>query len=459
MKHRTDPRQAGQSAGSLSSVPRVAVAGSRVRSSHSVLYAASVFFLLQQIGALDIIDRSIYGSWYGKTGDKITQTMNLLGILTSLFLFWSGTSKMGMTRFNRVLPLATASLLLISTLWSVDPTLTLTRGTAYFFVVLGAIGLAEVLDTDELMYLLAVICGLSAIASVVHLLIFPEPGDFSGIFSQKNILGEVMAGGVLAALYCARIRNRQRFRYFCVIALCTIVAFMSQSATLIITIFLFFLLDLLGRLYLKGGSTRILSLSLAIGFLLVGTLLLAIFGTDSIFSFFGKDPTLTGRTLFWPYVIEAISERPVLGWGFSAFWSPVNPIALQIHEAILAHNMIPIANAHNAILEFLLDIGFLGTSLFIFFLMRNLVLAVKCMNGPAEQLGLSTVVLLLGILSIGVSEIVLLAAGQIWTSLFFITGCMCEKKLCLARAVRRQGGPRPRSMLSAVATSRSAIRD
>ena len=284
-------------------------------------------------------------------------------------------------------------------------------------------------------------------ASVVQLLIFPEPGDFRGIFSQKNVLGQVMAGGVLTALYCVRIRDRRRFRYIFVIGLCTIVAFMSQSATSILAIFLFFALDLLGRPYLRGGSSRILSLYLTIGFLVIAILLITIFGTDFILSFFGKDPTLTGRTLIWSYVIENISERPVLGWGFSAFWSSVNPNALKIIEAIRVS-----ANAHNAILEFLLEIGFVGTSFFVFLWIRNFVMAVKCMNGPARHFGLSTVILLLGILLIGVSEDVLLTPSQIWTNLFFIMGFICEKELWLARAARRHGRPRPRSMPAANAT-------
>ena len=77
------------------------------------------------------------------------------------------------------------------------------------------------------MDLVMLICGLSAVASVVQFLIFPEPGDFRGIFSQKNVLGQVMAAGVIAGLHGARIRGGRRFRYVCVIALCTIVAFMS----------------------------------------------------------------------------------------------------------------------------------------------------------------------------------------------------------------------------------------
>ena len=265
-----------------------------------------------------------------------------------------------------------------------------------------------------------------------------------------------MAVGVLTGLHGAQIRGGRRFRNICIIALCTIVAFMSKSATSILAIAVFFWLGILGRIYLRGGSFRIISICLAIGCV---PIVIFVMYSDLIFELFGKDTTLTGRTLFWPYVIDNISKKPLLGWGFYAFWSPLNPIALQIAEAIRGDNWFTfyIANAHNGLLEFLLEIGFLGTSVFIFLWLRNFIMAVKCMNGPAGQIGLSSVLLLTGILLIGVSEAVLLSHEQIWTSLFFIMGFICEKKLWLARAARRQGRPRPRSTLAAIAISRSAI--
>ena len=418
-----------------------------------MLYAASVFFLLQSMGALSIIDRSIYGTWYGKTGDHLTQALNLLSIFASLYLFWSGTRTTRIARINRVLPLAAASLLLISVLWSLDPRVTLTQGTAYFFVVLGAIGLAEALDGDTLMESVALICALSAVASVVQFFVFPEPGDFRGIFLQKNVLGQVMAGGVLAALHATRSKGGRRFRYICIIALCTIVAFMSKSATSCLTIVVFFSLDILGRLYLRGASGRIISTCLAI--ICVPIVILFVMNADSIFDLLGKDRTLSGRTVIWPYVIDSIGEKPVLGWGYDAFWSPLNPVSYQIGNAL----RVLVPNSHNTILELLLGIGFVGTSFFIFLWVRNFVLAVKCMNGPGRQFGLSSVLLLVGILLVGINEVVLLAPGQIWTNLFFMMGFICEKKLWLARALRTQRRPRLRQTLATAATSRGAIRD
>jgi exopolysaccharide production protein ExoQ len=438
--YRTNPHQKSSPGDRFSSNAALNITGSYERPiNYKVLYVVSVFFLLQAMSALSIVDRSLYGEWQGKAGDKVTQTLNLLSILSCLFLFWTGTRKIKIARFNRVLPLAAPALLLISLAWSVDPGVTLTQGTAYFFVVLGAIGLVEAWDDDALIDLIMLVCALSAAASILQFFILPEPGDFRGIFPQKNVLGQVMAGGVLAGLHGARIRGGRRFRYICVIALCTAVAVMSKSSTSVLTIFVLFWLDILGRLYLKGGPTR----ALGIGLLIVSipVVLFFVMNADLIFDALGKDRTLTGRTLFWPYVIEKIGERPILGWGFCAFWSPLNPAAMQISEAIKGDNWFAwvIPNSHNGMLEFLLQIGFAGTALFLFIWSRNFGLAVKCLNGPGGRFGVSSLLLLISILLVGVSEMVLLAAQQLWTVLFFTMGFICEKQLWLARA---RGGPR-----------------
>jgi exopolysaccharide production protein ExoQ len=418
-------RQAGQSGDALNASRTADLAKSR--SVSPAVYAASIYFLLQSMSFLGVIDKLMYGpAWPGRGGTKITFALNLLSIFVSLFLFWLGTRKTrkaSSARFNKILPLVAASFLLVSAFWSVEPRLTLTQGTAYFFAVLGAIGLVQALDGDELMDLVSLACGLSAVASLVwQFLLFPEP-DFNGIFTQKNVLGQVMAGGVFAALHSIRIREAGRLRYICIIALCTTVGFLSKSSTAVVAIAALFCLDFLGRLYFKGGSSRAISICLSIGCVLA--LLFFSMNGELIYEFLGKDATLTGRTLIWPYVIDNISEKPLLGWGFAAFWVPGNPAALQIAQAVNWNA----PNAHNGLLELLLEIGLVGTSLFVFLWVRNLVMARRCMNGPAQQFGLTSMLLLITILVIGMTEEVLLAAQHIWTGLFFMTGFICEKEL------------------------------
>jgi hypothetical protein len=73
----------------------------------------------------------------------------------------------------------------------------------YFAVVPGSIGVAETLDGDELTGLIASIAGLSAVASVALLLISPfhafmlASPVLRGTFSHKNMLGQVMAAGIV----------------------------------------------------------------------------------------------------------------------------------------------------------------------------------------------------------------------------------------------------------------------
>ena len=152
---------------------------------------------------------------------------------------------------------------------------------------------------------------------------------------------------------------------------------------------------------------------------------------DLIFSFLDKDPTLTGRTDFWPYIIDYIYQRPLFGWGFAAFFVESN----QVAAAIFATIGFGINEAHNGILQLFLDVGFVGAALFLFLWVRNVIWAMKCINGPAPATGVSALALLLGILLIGVTEQVLTTSDGL-TAEFFLLGFLCEKEVSLSRRTR-----------------------
>jgi exopolysaccharide production protein ExoQ len=129
----------------------------------------------------------------------------------------------------------------------------------------------------------------------------------------------------------------------------------------------------------------------------------------------------------------------VLGWGFQAFWSPSNPLVAEIERAV----GWTIPESHNGLLELLLQLGIIGTLLFLFLLIRNLILAIKCMHGPAREVGASSLLFLINILILSVSESVLLTPDQFSTIQFFMMGFMCEKMLWLARYAQRKFVARP----------------
>jgi exopolysaccharide production protein ExoQ len=75
----------------------------------------------------------------------------------------------------------------------------------------------------------------------------------------------------------------------------------------------------------------------------------------------GRDSTLTGRTQLWHASLEAIRHRPLLGYGYGGFW---NGWSAPSTEVWLRNPWGP-PNAHNGILDVALNLGAVGTALWL----------------------------------------------------------------------------------------------
>jgi exopolysaccharide production protein ExoQ len=407
-------------------------------------YWVSGFFLLNAMAAFGIIDRLVYGTWDNKPGDKITQTLGLLLILASVALFVRGYRSKNGIGAGGLLALATIAFLFLSAGWSLEPAATVRQAVLYLFVVLGSIGIANTLDGNDYMDLLRRICFWSAIASLFLLAVSPSnagsPGvDFQGIFPHKNFLGQVMATGVLASLHVMRVDRRRRIRNIFNLFVFIGVALASASATACLAIFAFCCANWIISLLQRGPAGMLIGTLHVL--VLVPIVVVVAVDPSPILEMIGKDPTLTGRTEIWNYVIDAISLKPLLGWGYFGFWTFNNPTAVEISETV--RWIVP--QAHNGLLEMLLNVGVVGTAIFIFLFLRNVTLAIRCFGTPAKELAITTITVCIGILTVGISETVLLAANAPWTSMFFITGLMCEQAVRAAKPRQYRGiAPRGR---------------
>ena len=364
-------------------------------------YWVSGFFLLNAMQAFGFIDRLAYGTWENKSGDKITQTLNLLLILSSVALFVRGYYNKRGNGVGGVLALAAIAFLLLSAGWSYDPTQTMRQAVVYLFIVIGSIGIAGTLDADEYMALLRLTCFLSAVASLVLLAVSPSNAltpDFLGIFPQKNFLGQVMATGALASLHVLRVDHRRRARNIFMLFVFVGMAFASASATACVAIFAFCCADRIIALLRRGGAGFAIGILLAM--VLIPILVVVAVDPGPILEMIGKDPTLTGRTDLWTYVINDIWLKPLLGWGYYGFWSANNPAAMEISGAVRWF----VAQSHNGLLEMLLNVGAVGTTIFIFLFLRNVLLAFQCLRTSSKALAISTIMVCVAILTIGVSE-------------------------------------------------------
>ncbi len=404
---------------------------------------AVAFLLLQGIQAFSIVDRLVYGEWEGKQGDKITQGLNLLVIVVSMALFARGLHQIRTIRRGSLFMLIIACFLACSVAWSINPQTTVKESVLVLVATAGWIGIATNIDPDEFLELTARVTFLAAAASLMLLAVSPSNAVsvvqdgvfFRGIFSQKNVLGEAMVIGAIAHLHCLSIRKKARGFDGFGLALIIAVALMSQSATSCLAIFVCCVAHLVIAPIRRGGAARVLGVA-ALACIIPLVVVAAAF-SDSVLEFLGKDPTLTGRTEIWGYVLSDISMKPLLGWGYDAFWEGNNPAAIEISEAV--HWSVP--QAHNGLLEMLLEIGFVGVVFYVGLLVRVAWLSVRCMRSYWAPLGVTTLLVWTAVILIGVSEPVLLAPFAASTGAFMVTGLFCERALRTAK--RRQRGLYP----------------
>ncbi|WP_050044083.1 O-antigen ligase family protein [Bradyrhizobium sp. LTSPM299] len=415
-------------------------------------YFVCGFLILHVIGAFGSFSRLYYGEFQGgfTATTKLAVIFNLGFVTACIFLFFGRIRRAAAFNTGELLAISLASFFLISTAWSNDPATTLRRGGLFAFFVLGVIGVAADLTDTQFVRLVYKACLLCAFASIVVVVVSPSNGlgvpeffdttsditdsfGWRGIFSQKNALGQVMAFGALASAHSIRAAASAKMRFWGIAnsTLFLAVAVASRSSTSILVILLLYSATLIILLYRRGGFARFLGVSV-VALLLLGILTFAL-SPDIFFELMGKDATLTGRTELWELVQAEISRRPIIGWGYFAFWTPANPTALEISAQL--GWLVP--HAHNGILEMLLELGVTGTLLMLVVFFRSIWCAWRCTRTSSNELGISSLLTCGAVIITGITESVLLDFSGGWTIAFFVLWIMCESRATKERNSRR----------------------
>jgi O-antigen ligase len=130
----------------------------------------------------------------------------------------------------------------------------------------------------------------------------------------------------------------------------------AQSATaLVLAAILAMNAVLLVLAYRLPQMLKPLPLVLALAVAVVAMLVLP----DYLLGLVGKDPTLTGRLPLWRTVFLSIQERPLLGYGYGAFWRGWAGPSARVWTL---HLWEP-PHAHNGYLDLWLDLGLVGLAL------------------------------------------------------------------------------------------------
>ena len=333
----------------------------------------------------------------------------ILLCFTALFIGWTAILALPIRRqiITRLIsvPWWTALYLLaaMSITWSVMPTATFRYSIYLWAYMLGGVICSIYLDTEETIQTIGNTLCATALLSIPAQYHYPQDGiapGWTGLYGEKNHLGIGMTIAIIALILPRTKWNLIRIGK---IALCVGILFLSQSGTAVVCALLCctLLLCLRAPQRLRRLVLALASGTVAIAFTLIPNLL------DRLLAVGGKDPTLTGRDVIWWFTIQQWARKPILGWGFSAFWTSQDAL-IQQH---LGWNP---SYSHNGFLETALTLGIVGEVLILTLLLGSIVLAVRVFRNHSELAGAWLLLSLAILILHNITEVDFLYSDPLW---------------------------------------------
>jgi exopolysaccharide production protein ExoQ len=283
-------------------------------------------------------------------------------------------------RWTVVLLLGWANL---SMLWSEDPKRTAVHGTMLALSTLFAVYYAERFPFRQQIRMLLIALGAVALLSLFAGMIFPgvaimtDPpslaGCWRGIIGHKNGLGKLMALTIVLAAICP---GSKLVRGGLMVIALVLLGLSQSGSALLVLLLMLTVIPLTTVLRLRKKQLVLAGLT---GFVALVTAGFAIdWNLYSVFYFIldklGKSTTLTGRGPLWFVLLGFVQRQPWAGYGFDAFW--LGPDSTQMSQLWRVMVWKP-HNAHNGVLQVILDLGLIGFVLFTAVLAVLLISALK----------------------------------------------------------------------------------
>lgn len=267
-------------------------------------------------------------------------------------------------------------LALLSALWSQDTAVTIRRAIVLLLVSLAGVWIGQLFSRQELSKLVTVtgllicVCTFAAALFSPHIVLGTVDNGWRGLFTQKNAHGAFMALVVVSAIH-------SKFDRFAIVKYATILMassllLLSRSSTSLVAVVITLAALPLWRLSRVPAKWTAQALIFAVGLFWLTGFLITTYSAE-LFDVLGKNSTLTGRTQLWGLILNSISRRPLLGYGYNGFWLGLRGESLTI---IAASGWI-VPHAHNGLLDVLLGLGVVGGIVFLTSFARLLTMLVR----------------------------------------------------------------------------------
>jgi O-antigen ligase len=233
---------------------------------------------------------------------------------------------------RRIAPITVLLVLVFaSTLWSVDAHITLVEGMHYVSGYMASLAVIQLYRADTVSDLLWEFSFAIIVASAFYVIAIPRlgihqindaeqfvhHGSWRGIFNHRTNLGYAAAALTVTSVI-RFFSGRSKLTATAGIGAGIIFLIMAQSGgAIIVTVFTLlglFVFGWLVRLHLRERIVIIVVYLICI----TPVLFLLTLGIDAFLALFGKEPTLTGRTLIWETILESSRINPIFGLGYAA---------------------------------------------------------------------------------------------------------------------------------------------
>jgi exopolysaccharide production protein ExoQ len=278
-----------------------------------------------------------------------------------------------------------AGLALGSCLWSQLPRISLLASLYFAINIMFAFYLYQRFNHRQVLQLLLTIGWICLVSSILLALLFPKygisqvptPGAWRGIYDHKNLCAEMTIFLLAAAFFAPAVGLLSRLFRIAYILLSVIVIFKTHSLTgwLLLAFLLAYVVVMRVVARFPKKDSVVLFLLLIVGGVLP-LVIIAISYFKEIMYLLGKDPTLTGRTRIWSAVVVSAMKRPLLGYGYRAFWT-----GLQGESGnVLMANGWSFAQGHNGFLEVWVGLGAVGVAVVLYSLLKSFRNALPCIS-------------------------------------------------------------------------------
>jgi O-antigen ligase len=265
----------------------------------------------------------------------------------------------------------------VSVVTSWEPSLS-ERRFLYALVMIGIAGMMLLVPKDSRHFadLMGVVALLLLAASYVGVALLPslsihqasdvaEPelaGDWRGIFGHKNGASAAMVVFVFSGLMLRSLGRRAVG--LLIIALALPFLWFTHSRTALAELPMVVVISLFAQASRNPVIGMALTLATILGLNLMAIGSIYSPSLHSLLQDLYIDPTFTGRTDIWRFIIVHIAERPITGYGFSSFW--------MTEHAVYGFKDLgwvsSVSSGHNGYLDIALQVGIPGAFLMILWL-------------------------------------------------------------------------------------------